>query len=109
MTDGERALACALGELTGQDHDPERIAVTIAKFSFEKRSGRSQGQEDRSAFLRKGKAGDWTNHFSREAAEIFDRYAGEMLVHAGYEPDNSWVAKCPPLAEMEPEASAVLT
>ncbi len=45
--------------------------------------------------LRKGQAGDWRNHFTREAAEIFDRYCGDMLISTGYEPDHEWVRRLP--------------
>ena len=42
---------------------------------------------------RKGVAGDWRNHFTPEAAHVFDSIAGELLVESGYEPDRSWVER----------------
>ena len=93
LDDGATALARAAERITGEAPDPERVAAAIAKFAFSRQAGRSSGQEDRSSFLRKGRAGDWVNHFTPEAAEIFDRYAGETLVSAGYEPDRSWVER----------------
>jgi len=93
LDDGPGTLAAAAERITGEAPDPERVAATIAKFAFSRQAGRSSGEEDRSSFLRKGRAGDWVNHFTPEAAQIFDRYAGESLVAAGYEPDRSWVGR----------------
>lgn len=67
-----------------------RIESAVDKFSIERQTGRQAGQEDPRHFIRKGVVGDWKNHFSPEAASIFDRLAGETLVRLGYEPDRSW-------------------
>lgn len=66
----------------------ERIDQIIANFSFKAQSGRESGREIRGAFLRKGVAGDWVNHFSPEACEIFDHYAGHAIDMLGYERHN---------------------
>jgi hypothetical protein len=59
--------------------------------SFERRTkGRERGQEDSTAFLRKGIAGDWKNVFTEEDKEVFKEAAGEMLVKLGYEKDDRW-------------------
>ena len=89
------AFAAAMAQLCGDEPDPGRIEATIEKFSFENQAGRRAGKEDRTSFLRKGEVGDWRNHFTREAAEIFERFCGEALVLAGYEPDRAWVESCP--------------
>jgi hypothetical protein len=57
---------------------------------MQRATGRAPGQEDRTNFIRKGVVGDWVNHFSREAAEVFDWLAGDTLVSLGYEPDRGW-------------------
>lgn len=95
LADGVATLTSAVRAITGSDEvDPERARWAVEKFSFARQSGRKSGTEDRTTFLRKGKAGDWTNHFTREAAEIFDRHCGGALIDAGYAPDRSWVASC---------------
>jgi len=87
-------FAAAMTVLEGRPADPERVAATLSKYSFERIAGRKAGDEARGEFLRKGQSGDWVNHFTREAAEIFDRYAGDALIEFGYERDHSWVERC---------------
>lgn len=93
LADGPTTLARAMRDLTGEEADDEQARFTVDKFSFERMSGRKAGQENREEFLRKGESGDWANHFSLEAAEIFDRYAGDMLIAGGYERDRDWVKR----------------
>jgi len=95
LVDGAGELTRALETITGDEADPERVGWTVEKFSFARQSGRTAGKENRSSFLRKGTSGDWRNHFSRESAEIFDRYCGEALIAAGYEQDRQWVQDVP--------------
>lgn len=91
LADGPASLGRAMAAMTGQEADAWRAEVAIKKFAFATQAKRAAGQEDRSRFHRKGQAGDWRNHFTREAADLFDKHAGEMLIRAGYEPDRSWV------------------
>jgi len=107
---GAKTLAEAMASLTGEEPDLERASDTLKRFSFQTLAGRPSGHEDRRAFLRKGQAGDWVNHFTREAAEIFDHYCGEMLITAGYERDHAWVQTCPRAADYPvPSASRLAT
>ena len=85
-------LRIVLG-LTGEQLVPEEASAIAEEFSFERQAGRSAGEEDRRSFLRKGVVGDWRNHFSPEAREVFDRYAGDELIVLGYEPDRTWAKK----------------
>lgn len=73
----------------------ERAQFIIDDFSFSRLSGRKQESEDKSKFLRKGIAGDWKNHFTREAAEVFNHHCGTALFAAGYESDPNWVEAIP--------------
>ena len=82
--------------LTGEAVSHERAREVVDKYSFKKMSGRKQGQEDKKSFVRKGIAGDWKNNFSIEACQVFDQFAGEQLVMAGYEADRNWVANFTP-------------
>jgi len=43
--------------------------------------------------LRKGVAGDWRNHFSKDAKQVFNKLAGKELIKLGYEIDESWIEK----------------
>lgn len=95
LADGAGALGRAMASLTGEEADPERLRWAIDKFDFARQTGRKAGQEDASKFHRKGKSGDWTNHFTRAAAEVFARHCGDALIEAGYAADRSWVASCP--------------
>ena len=71
-----------------------RYEDTLDRTSFEKSTGRKRGEEDVKAVVgRKGVAGDWLNHFTPEAARVFDSLAGDLLVESGYEPDRSWVER----------------
>ncbi|MFT5422774.1 MAG: hypothetical protein ACI89L_000543 [Phycisphaerales bacterium] len=90
LADGERTLGEAMSRLTGEAADERRVAATVEKFSFANQAGRDPSKEDRNKFLRKGQAGDWVNHFTRETAEIFERHCGAALIRAGYETDNAW-------------------
>jgi hypothetical protein len=75
----------------GADVQEEIVKHCIEAASFEKRAkGRSRGQEDSTAFLRKGVAGDWKNVFTEEDRRIFKEAAAETLVELGYEKDNDW-------------------
>jgi lipopolysaccharide transport system ATP-binding protein len=54
---------------------------------LEKKSGgREKGESDEKQHYRKGKAGDWKEHFTREVTEIFLREAGPLASDVGYSP-----------------------
>jgi Sulfotransferase domain len=97
LTDGAHVLAREMAKLDGKPPNVDRAAFIMEDFSFSRSSGRQPSKEDKSSFLRKGIAGDWKNHFTREAAEIFDHYCGDALIATGYEPDRSWMEGLPSL------------
>lgn len=71
--------------LKGCSLERDRIGQTVRKYSFTAQSGRKPGTEKQGAFLRKGVAGDWVNHFSPEALNRFNHYAGSALENLNYE------------------------
>lgn len=89
--DAPGELRRVVRELTGRRLDVEEAAAIADEFSFERQSGRRSGKEDKKSFLRKGVVGDWKEHFSQEAREVFDRHAGRELILLGYEKNHEWV------------------
>lgn len=76
------------------DRKPAKDLNLIAEeFTFENQAKRKAGEENKSSFLRKGIAGDWKNKFNKESAEVFDFYAGDVLLSLGYEKDSNWTDK----------------
>lgn len=80
-------------EITGEELATARAEEIVDNYSFARQAGRNPGQEDKASFLRKGIVGDWRNHFSREACEIFQHHAGEAMTLLGYERDDSWIGQ----------------
>ncbi len=91
LKDTENELSRIVSLITGSEPELRRINEIVEQFSFKRQTGRNQGEENIASFLRKGVSGDWKNCFSREAAEIFNYYAGDMLLELGYESGNKWV------------------
>ena len=61
---------------------------------FEARTmGRERGVEDVTSHFRKGMAGDWINHFTREHTEAFHAHFGDLLIRLGYEESSDWMAR----------------
>lgn len=95
LADGLGTFSRATEVLTGAPVNEAKARAALEKFAFAKQAGRKAGDERPGKFLRKGQAGDWKNHFTREMAETFQKHCGEALVAAGYERDGSWVQQCP--------------
>lgn len=62
----------------------------LEKRSFEKITGREKGVENPHHHYRKGVAGDWKNHFTRDHCRKFKDIYGDILIKLGYENDNNW-------------------
>lgn len=91
LEDGCRTFGEVVSKMAGCEADVERVADTIRRYSFKNQTGRKKGEENRGSYLRKGEAGDWKNHFSKEAAELFHEYYGTALIRAGYVADTDWI------------------
>lgn len=83
-------IVTKLMDALGGRGDPRIARATVDRWSFATTTQRLAGDEDRQSFQRKGVAGDWRNHFSREAGEVFDSCTGDALIDLGYETDRDW-------------------
>jgi hypothetical protein len=95
LSDPHETLSRALSVFVDTPPDHQLLDEVIDRYSFVRMTKRKPGQEDRSSFIRKGVAGDWKNHFTREAADVFRHHAGDTLIQLGYEKDDEWVKQCP--------------
>ncbi|MEM0983848.1 MAG: sulfotransferase domain-containing protein [Planctomycetota bacterium] len=83
-----------LAELAGLfrlDASDERLTEIAERNSFRSMSGgREAGQADGSAFVRKGVAGDWVNHFTPSLKDTYKDAIGGFLIEFEYEQDLDW-------------------
>ncbi len=67
---------------------PELLLGRVYGNRFEKLAGgRKKGSEDPNSHYRKGKAGDWVNHFTPDHLSYFERNYGGILERMGYASD----------------------
>jgi sulfotransferase family protein len=84
LTNTESVLADIFGFL-GVDTTTSVLASCRSSAAFEKLSGgRAAGQENRNSFFRKGVAGDWRNHLTKEMEAAVRQRAGHWLDRFGY-------------------------
>ncbi len=70
---------------------PSMLEEILQRSSFKKLSGgRKRGQENVKNHYRKGKAGDWRNHFDEDHIAHFKDTYNDVLVKLGYEKDDAW-------------------
>ena len=93
LKDPVKELGQAIYRVCKIEPDKDRIRHITEKYSFKNLSGRNPGEENKHSFVRKGIAGDWKNHFSKEARRVFNDFAGRELIKLGYENDDSWVER----------------
>lgn len=68
----------------------KHLKQLIQEYSFERLSGRRQGEEDIFSQYRKGIPGDWRNHFDDIVIEKFKETTGDLVVCLGYEERADW-------------------
>lgn len=77
------ALAPAFAQLTGQPVDRDYLRLAADRFDFRTQARRNDARGD-TTLMRAGAVGDWRQHFTAEARETFDRYAGDLIAELGY-------------------------
>ena len=91
LKDAPGTMTRVITEITGAPPDPWLVAQTTDKYDMSRQTGgRKAGDEDRSSFIRKGVAGDWVNHFTKDTSKLFHELAGDALLALGYEKDPEW-------------------
>lgn len=71
--------------------DRSKLEKVIENFRFENITGRQHGEEDKTAFARKGIKGDWLNYFNKKGyKKLIKETLGQELVQYGYEQDLNW-------------------
>lgn len=70
--------------------DEEKLLEAIDYCSIENAKKR---QKVDTGFFRKGAGGtgDWKNYFNKQSAQLYNEYAGSVLIKLGYEQDEEWV------------------
>lgn len=81
----------------------QKIINAVQQQSFESKKRSLESLPDDAAiprgktfnvkFMRKGKAGDWVNYFSRRMARVLHAAAGDTLLRHGFEPVPDWFDK----------------
>jgi hypothetical protein len=69
---------------------PPVLAELLHEHSFESRTQRKPGEENRQSHFRKGVHGDWVNHFDDRLRAGFKERAARLLVDLGYEMSDAW-------------------
>ena len=93
LTNPEEELVKICKFLNYNTYSLEKIKTVIEINSFKNKAKREPGQTSNTSFLRKGIAGDWKNHFTKESAEVFNHYAGKELILSNYETSNKWISQ----------------
>ena len=77
--------------LGGSKISAESLLGQVYKHQFsQKAQGRQPGEENVHNHYRKGIAGDWVNHFSKEHSAYFKEHYNKVLVKLGYESGSDW-------------------
>ena len=90
----ERVLAGIFNQLGVDDQDQTCRSCADA-VTFEKLTGRKNGQMEPTAKQRSGVCGEWKKYFTARDAMQFHAIAGSELVSTGYAESDSWVHQLP--------------
>jgi hypothetical protein len=74
-------------QLFALEADEQRIEHIVSMNSFKSLEASDQGK---TAFFRKGQAGDWVNHFDDALKVEFNTVDSKILVEFGYEKNDQW-------------------
>lgn len=74
-------------QLFALDADESRLLEIVNQNSFKNLEA---GDKGKTSFFRKGKSGDWVNHFDEELKRQFKLVDADILVEFGYEQDDQW-------------------
>lgn len=86
------------------------VVEVVQSHSFLARSGRKRGVENEFSHRRKGIAGDWRNHFTRDLGQLFELSFPALLTRFGYESSDTWWQSLPnAVSEEDPDAQGELS
>jgi tetratricopeptide (TPR) repeat protein len=92
MTLNKEQTAKKIADFLGTEIQEQTIQQVVEDTDFQARSKIIQRNEDAGRKLkRKGRVGDWQNHFSNYNRKIFHQYAGRLIEQLGYEVDNEFL------------------
>lgn len=92
LSNGHTTLRGILKFLDRNEISDKKIESTLYNHNFD-RQKKTIVHKFENSFLRKGKSGDWVNHFDEESCRLFHKYAGEALIKAQYEVNDDWIWK----------------
>ena len=79
----------------GVESGTETSQRCAEEVTFEKMTGRRNGEMDATAKQRSGTCGDWKKFFTRRDGEQFHSIAGKELISLGYESQQDWFTDLP--------------
>jgi len=89
LQDTRKALEKVLLSRSELKINYEKLEEIVYKNSFSQQSKKFINSQSHN-FLRKGISGDWKNHFSKEACQVFNKFGGDELIKSGYEKNRNW-------------------
>ena len=113
ITSYEKLVADSVGEFgrlvsfLGWSVPETVLRAVVDRLSFERRSGRTPGNEDVSSHYRMGKPGDWRRHFDARLGELHEALFPSLVGALGYERDSDWYKGLPDALEDDSSAPGI--